>query len=104
VLDKMREIKAPNTHDIMRLCGRIEELRKKLQNSRNIDDEDKAIAQVRQLLYDFENEARKAGIIVTSRAVIDKLDEANKSHKELISIRNKPKKRCACAMSWITDR
>lgn len=91
VLDKMREIKAPNTHDIVRLCARIEEFEKKLQNSRNIDDEDKDIAEVRKLLYDFENEARKAGIIVTSRAVIDKLNEANESHKELISIQNKPK-------------
>ncbi len=97
VLDKMREIKAPNAHDIVRLCGRIEEFEKKLLNSRNIDDEDRDIAEVRKLLYDFENEARKAGIIVTSRAVIDKLNEANESHKELISIQNKPKNDAACA-------
>ena len=91
ILDKMREIKAPNTHDIIRLCGRIEEFEKKLQNSRNIEDEDKAIAEAKKLLYDFETEAGKAGIIVTFKAVIDKLNEANESHRELISIMNKPK-------------
>lgn len=90
VLDKMRQVKAPNIHDIVRLCGRIEEYEKKLQNSRNIDDEDRDIVEVKKLLYDIETEARKAGIIVASKAVIDKLNEANESHKELISIRNKP--------------
>ena len=91
VLEKMNEIKAPYTQDVLRLSGRIEEYEKKLQNSRNIDDEEKAIGEVKKLLYDFESEARKAGISVTSKAIIDTLNEANGSHKELISIQNKPK-------------
>lgn len=90
VLEKMHEVKAPN-HEVVRLSSRIEEYEKKLQNSRNIGDEEKAIGEVKKLLYDFESEARKAGISVTSKAIIDTLNEANGSHKELISIQNKPK-------------
>lgn len=90
VLEKMRELKAPNVHEIMRLSGRIEEYEKKLQHSKNIDDEDKTMAHIKGLLNDFENEARKANIGAVTSAVIDKMDEANASHKELISIQNKP--------------
>ncbi len=91
VLEKMRQAKAANIQDVARISGRIEEFEKKLQNSRNIDDEDKAIAEIKKLLYDFESEARKTGIIVTSKTILDTLNEANTSHKELISIMEKPK-------------
>lgn len=91
VIEKLQQARSPNIHEVTRLSARIEEYEKKLQNSRNIDDEEKAIAEVKKLLYDFETEARKAGISVTSKAIIDKLNEANESHKEFISIQNKPK-------------
>jgi chromosome segregation ATPase len=91
VLEKMRQANAHSIHDIARISSRIEELEKKLQNSRNIDDEEKAINEIKKLLYDFESEARKSGINVTSKAILDKLNEANTSHKELISTKDKPK-------------
>ena len=100
VLEKMREVKAPNIHDISRLSGRIEEYEKKLQNTKNIDDEDKAIGEIKKLLYDFEAGARKAGIIVTSKAITDKLNEANESHKELISIQSKPRQDSSSAKEF----
>jgi len=91
VLEKMHKANASNIHDVARISSRIEEFEKKLQNSRNIDDEDKAIVEIKKLLYDFESEARKSGINVTSKAILDILNEANASHKELISIMDKPK-------------
>ncbi|MFZ3384806.1 MAG: hypothetical protein WA144_12860 [Candidatus Methanoperedens sp.] len=91
VIEKMQLARSPHVHEVTRLSSRIEEHEKKLQNSRNIDDEEKSIVEVKKLLYDFETEARKAGISVTSKAIIDKLNEANESHKELLSIQNKPK-------------
>lgn len=100
VLDRMRELKSPAVHEITRLSGRIEEFEKKLQNSRNIEDEEKAIVEVKKLLYDFESEARKAGITVVSKPIIEKLNEANESHKELISIRNKPKEDIASSKDF----
>jgi chromosome segregation ATPase len=100
VLEKMREVKAPNIHDITRLSGRIEEYEKKLQNTKNIDDEDKAIGEIKKLLYDFEAGARKAGLVVTSKVIMDKLDEANESHKELISIQSKPRQDSSLAKEF----
>ena len=91
VLEKMQKANASNIHDVARISSRIEEFEKKLQNSRNIDDEEKAIVEIKKLLYDFESEARKSGINVTSKSILDKLNEANASHKELISIKDKPK-------------
>ncbi len=90
VLSKMREVKASNIQDIVRLSSRIEEYENKLKNSRNIDDEEKAIKEITNLLLDFENETRKAGIIASSKVIVDKLNEANASHKELLSIKDKP--------------
>ncbi len=91
VIEKMRSAKAPNIHDIMRISGKIDEFEKRLQNSKNIEDEEKLIVDIKKLLYDFESEARKAGLIVTGKGVVDILNEANSSHKELISLQNKPK-------------
>ncbi|HEX7576315.1 MAG TPA: hypothetical protein VF360_08045 [Candidatus Methanoperedens sp.] len=100
VLEKMHKANASNTHDIARISSRIEEFEKKLQNSRNIDDEEKAIVEIKKLLYDFESEARKSGINVTSKAILDILNEANASHKELISIMDKPKQEIGSAKDF----
>ena len=91
VIEKMRTAKAPNIQDIMRISGKIDEFEKRLQNSKNIEDEEKIIVEIKKLLYDFESEARKSGLIVTGKGVVDILNEANSSHKELISLQNKPK-------------
>ncbi len=91
VLEKMRAVKAITVQDVMRLSSRIEEFEKKLQNSKNIEDEERTIVEIKKLLYDFESAARKAGIIVTSGGIIDKLNEANSSHKELVALQNKPR-------------
>jgi len=77
--------------DMKRLEGRIAEFEKKLQSSKNIDDEEKIIVEIKKLLYDFESTVKKAGIIVTCRGIVDRLYEANSSHKELISLQNRPK-------------
>jgi hypothetical protein len=91
VIEKMRSGKAPNIQDITRISGKIDEFEKRLQNSKNIEDEEKIIVEIKKLLYDFESEARKTGLIVTGKGVVDILNEANSSHKELISLQNKPK-------------
>lgn len=91
VIEKMRSAKAPNIHDIMRISGKIDEFEKRLQNSKNIEDEEKILVEIKKLLYDFESQACKAGLIVTGKGVVDILNEANSSHKELISLQNKPK-------------
>jgi chromosome segregation ATPase len=90
VLDKMRAAKASNIQTTIRLGSRIEEFEKKLQNSKNIEDEERTIVGIKKLLYDFESAARTAGIIITCKAIADKLNEANSSHKELISLQDKP--------------
>lgn len=92
VIDKMRAGKA-DLREVTRLSGRLEELEKKLQTSRNIEDEEKMIGEMKTLLYEFESGAGKAGI--TCRGVIDKLNEANSSHKELLSLQDKPKEQAA---------
>ena len=91
VIERMQQAKSPNIHEVTRLLARIEEHERKLQNSRNIDDEEKAIVEVKKLLYDFETEAKKAGISVMSKVIIDRLEQAHESHKELLSIQDKPK-------------
>ncbi len=90
VLDKMRANKA-DLHDMMRLSGRLEEIEKKLQTSKNIEDEEKMIGEIKKLLYELESEARKAGIVVTCKGIIEKLNEANSSHRELLSLQDRPK-------------
>ncbi len=90
VIDKMRAVKA-DLHEVIRLSGRLDELEKKLQTSRNIEDEEKMIGEIKTLLYEFESGAGKAGMIITCKGVIDKLNEANSSHRELLSLQDKPK-------------
>ncbi len=91
VLENMRAAKFAGVQDTARLVSRIDEFERKLTNSKNIDDEERTIVEIKKLLYDLESAARKAGITVTFKAVLDKLNEANASHKELISLQNKPK-------------
>ncbi|MDP2767232.1 MAG: hypothetical protein Q8O41_07265 [Candidatus Methanoperedens sp.] len=100
VLEKMRAGKATSTQDMVRLGSRIEEFERKLQNSKNIDDKERTIVEIKKLLYDFESAAKKAGIIVSCKGVIDKLNEANSSHKELISLQNKPKQDTGSARDY----
>ncbi len=103
-LEKMRAGKASNTQDITRLGSRIEEFERKLQDSKNIEDEERMIVEIKKLLYDFESGARKAGIIITSKGIVDKLNEANSSHKELISLQNKPKQDTVSAREYDAQR
>ncbi len=91
VIDKMRAGKVTGMQDTIRLTGKIEELEKKLQNSKNIEDEEVMIAEIKKLLCDFESAAGRAGISITCRGIVDKLNEANSSHKELLSIGDRPK-------------
>jgi SMC interacting uncharacterized protein involved in chromosome segregation len=96
-LEKMRAGKAASTNDFVRLGSRIEEFEKRLQNSKNIEDEERMIVEIKKLLCDIESGARKAGITITCKGVVDKLNEANSSHKELISLQNKPKQETVSA-------
>lgn len=91
LLEKMRHSKAANLQDVMRFTGRIEEFENKLQNSKHIEDEEKSIVELKKLLYEIESAGKKAGIIITSKGIIDKLNDANSSHRELLSLQDKPK-------------
>lgn len=90
VINRMRE-KSINVQDVIRTGNSIGEREKKLQTSNNIDDEERMIMEIEKLLHDFESAAMKAGIIVTSRSILEKLNEACSSHKELLSLESKPK-------------
>jgi len=91
LFEKMQKAKIPDLLDLQRLSGRIEEYEKKLQNSKHIEDEEKSIAEIKKLLYEIESAGRKVGIMITCKGVIDKLNEANSSHRELLSLQDKPK-------------
>jgi uncharacterized coiled-coil DUF342 family protein len=91
LLEKMRHSKAANMQDVMRFIGRIEELEKKLQTSKHIEDEEKSIVELKKLLYEIESAGKEAGIMITCKGIIDKLNDANSSHRELLSLQDKPK-------------
>ncbi len=91
LMEKMRLNKSADLHDITRLSGRIEELEKRLQNSRHIEDEEKSISEVKRILFDLESAGRKAGVMVVLKPIIDKLNEGNSTHRELLSLQDKPK-------------
>ncbi len=91
VLENMRAAKFGEIQETVRLISRIEEFEKKLANSKNIEDEERTIVEIKRLLYEMESAAKKAGMTVTFKMVLDKLYEANASHNELISLQNKPK-------------
>ncbi len=90
-MEKMRQNKSADLHEITRLSGRIEEPEKRLQNSRHIEDEEKSISEVKRILFDLESAGRKAGVPVTIKPIIDKLNEGNSTHRELLSLQDKPK-------------
>ena len=81
-----------NFQDAVRLSGRIEENEKRLQNSKNIDEEDKIIGELQKLFSDIESAVTKGGSVLSCKPIMDKLNEANASHRELISIGDNPKK------------
>ncbi|MCE8422655.1 MAG: hypothetical protein J5U17_01100 [Candidatus Methanoperedens sp.] len=91
-IEKMRAIKAANVQDVVRLSGKIEAFEARLQSSKNIDDEEKIIAELRKLFNDIESAVRKGGSLLTCMPIMDKLNEAKASHMELISIGDDPKK------------
>ncbi len=89
--EKMRKAALPDLLELHRLSGRIEEFEKKLQNSKHIEDEEKNIAEIKKLLYEIESAGGKAGIMITCKGIIDKLVDANSSHRELLSLQDEPK-------------
>ena len=89
--ENMRKAGATNLHDLQRLGSRIEELEKKLQTSKHIEDEEKSITEIKKLLYEIESAGRKAGIMIICKGIIEKLNDADSSHRELISLQDKPK-------------
>jgi chromosome segregation ATPase len=89
--ENMRKGGATNLNDLQRLGSRIEELEKKLQNSKHIEDEDKSITEIKNLLHELASAGKKAGIIIALDGIIEKLNDANASHRELLSLQNKPK-------------
>ncbi|GFO96258.1 hypothetical protein ig2599ANME_0447 [groundwater metagenome] len=89
--EKMRKAGATNLNDLQRLGSRIEEYEKKLQNSKHIEDEEKSITEIKNLLYELGSAGKKAGIMIALDGIIDKLNDANSSHKELLSLQDKPK-------------
>jgi len=89
--EKMRKAGITNLFELQRLSGRIEEHEKKLQSSKHIEDEEKNIMEIKKLLYELGSAGAKAGIVISFEGIIEKLNEANQSHKELISLHDKPK-------------
>jgi len=59
-----------------------------LQNSRHIEDEEKTISEAKKILFDLESAGRKVGLQVTLKPILDKLDEGNSTHRELLSLRS----------------
>lgn len=100
VFDKMRTGTAAGIQDIKRITARMDEFEKRLQTSRNIEDEERIIAEIKKLFYDVESAAGKAGIVITFSGVTDKLDEANSSHRELLSLQDKPEQNTASVKEY----
>ncbi len=96
-IDKMQ---AGNIQDTMRMENKITELEKKLQISKNIQDEERIIDEIKGLLNAFESAAKERGIIITCSGVTDRLNEANSSHRELLSLQDKPKEHTASASEY----
>ncbi len=89
--EKMRKSAAANLNELQRLDSRIAELEKKLQNSKHIEDEERSITEIKKLLYELESAGRKANITLMFNGIIEKLNDANSCHKELLSLQDKPK-------------
>lgn len=92
VIDNMRTTGASGIHDIKRKGERIAVLENKLQTTKNIGDEDKIIAEIKGILVDFGHAVESAGITAAYSGVVDILNEANSSHKEMLAISGIPEK------------
>ncbi len=90
VVEKMKLNKSPELKDASHLWSAIGDFEKKLQTSKNIADEEKTVMEIKKLLIDFEALARKTGIIVSVKNIMEKLDEAISSHRELLTINEAP--------------
>ncbi len=90
VIDNMRANGVSGIHDIKRIGERITALENKLQTTRNIEDEDKIIAEITGFLGDFGQAISSAGITAAFGGVVDKLSEANSSHKEMLALSDMP--------------
>jgi uncharacterized coiled-coil DUF342 family protein len=97
IIEKMRVARSENLQDAVRSGSRVEDQEKRLQNSKNIDDEERMIVELKKQFYDIESAARKAGLIITFKGIIDKLNEANMAHKELLSLQSKPEENNAAS-------
>jgi hypothetical protein len=91
VVEKMKLNKSPELKDASHLWGAIGDFEKKLQTSNSIADEEKTVMEIKKLLIDFEALAKKTGIIVSVKNIMDKLDEAISSHRELLAMNEAPK-------------
>ncbi len=100
VIDRMRAENMQGLHDMIRMESKITELEKKLQISKNIQDEERTIDEMKGLLNGFESAAKNCGIIITCNGITDKLNEANSSHRELLSLQDKPKEHAASALEY----
>ena len=92
VIDNMQTNGISGIHDIKRIGERIALLETKLQTTKNIEDEDKIIAEFTKLLGDFGQVTASSGITATYSGVVGKLEEANASHKEMLAISDMPEK------------
>ena len=97
IIEKMRVARSENLQDAVRSGSRVEDHEKRLQNSKNIDDEERMIVELKKQFYEIESAARKAGLIITFKGIIDKLNEANMAHKELLSLQSKPEENNAAS-------
>lgn len=91
VVEKMKANKSPELKEASRLWSIIGDFEKKLQASNNIADEEKIVTEIKKLLIDFESLSGKTGIIVSVKNIMEKLDEAISSHRELLAINEAPK-------------
>jgi uncharacterized coiled-coil DUF342 family protein len=90
IIDNMRTVKGSSIKGIKRMGSRIDELEKKLQTSRDIQEEERIINDVKNLLNEAEALARKTDMDISFRAVTDILDDAHSVHKELLSVKDTP--------------
>ncbi len=90
VVEKMKTNKSPELKAVSHLWSAISDLETKLQMSNNIAEEEKIVTEIKKLLTDFESLARKTGIIVSVRNIMEKLDEAISSHRELLTFNEVP--------------
>lgn len=90
VLARMQKNDASGVPGIMRLENRLQEIEKKLQTSKNIEEEEKMIMEIKEILSDFGSSAGSGDFNVSCDIVKNKITEANSAHKELLGIAGIP--------------